>query len=446
MQNNIIYIHSHDSGDVFSPYGYKVITPTIESFASDATVFENAFCASPTCSPSRSALLTGMYPHSNGMVGLANRGFTLKSYDLHVVRKLKANGYRTALCGIQHEYGRYVEHEKGAQAIGYDENISAENIWDEEKDYVFWDNANTKNAVNWIGSVEKSKPFFLSVGYFCTHREYPDTEGECPEESLPAFLDNTSEVKKDFLGHMKSLEYLDDNINKLISALKQHGLYDNTIIVLTSDHGVAFPKCKCTLFDSGTKVSLIVRFPQMGHGKRIRSLVSHVDVFPTIFDYCNFEKDTDFQGVSRLSLLESDNDDNIVFSEINCHTSYEPCRSVRNNKYKYIEYFDSSYPYINPSNIDNSISKDEYLQNTNRNKTMKLFFDLSSDPYEKNNLYDNTEYSNEITTMQSHLKAWQEKTDDYLLRGQLEFRKPWVINTNECLNPRSKNEADFISY
>ncbi len=446
MQNNIIYIHSHDSGNVFSPYGYNVQSPHIQQFANDATVFENSFCVSPTCSPSRSALLTAIYPHANGMLGLANRGFTLNSYDDHIVRKLKKIGYNTALCGIQHEYGRYVEHEKGAAAIGYDENISAQNTWKEEKDYVFWDDANTEKAVSWLENVRSDKPFFLSVGYFCTHREYPDTEGECDEGILPEFLDNTSEVRKDFKGHIKSIEILDNNVEKILQALKKNGLYDNTIIILTSDHGIAFPKCKCTLFDSGTKVSLIMRFPNTGHGKRIKSLMSHIDVFPTIFDYCSFSETDSFQGKSRLSYFEDDSKDTFVFSEVNCHTSYEPCRSVRNNRFKYIEYYDSSYPYINPSNIDNSISKDEYLKNVDKNKTMRMFFDVEKDPLEHNNLIDNPDYASDLEMMLSALHDWQENTDDYLLKGQLQFRKPWVINTNECKNPKSKVESDFIVY
>lgn len=446
MQNNVIYIHSHDSGNVCSPYGYDVPTPNIQNFSQDATVFKNCFCVSPTCSPSRSALLTSIYPHANGMLGLANRGFSLKSYDDHIVRKLNKIGYTTALCGIQHEYGRYIEHEKGAEAIGYKENISAKNTWKEEKDYVFWDDVNTENAIEWLGNVDRTTPFFLSLGYFCTHREYPDTEGECSEKNLPPFLDNTAEVRKDFSGHIKSLEILDNNVGKILQALKKNDLYENTIIILTSDHGIAFPKCKCTLYDSGTKVSLIIRFPDVGHGKSIKSLISHIDVMPTLFDYCKFGISSSFQGKSKLSLLSNDTVDNFVFSQINCHTSYEPCRSVRNNRFKYVEYYDSTYPYINPSNIDNSVSKDEYLKNTDKSKEMKLFFDLSIDPLEQNNKIDDPTYKKDIEIMKKTLLDWQKETKDYLLEGSLNFRKPWVINTNECYNPKSKAEGDFVIF
>lgn len=72
---NILYIHTHDSGRVLSPYGYKVPTPAIEKFAGEAAVFRNAYCVGPTCSPSRAGLLTGTYPHQNGMLGLSQERF-----------------------------------------------------------------------------------------------------------------------------------------------------------------------------------------------------------------------------------------------------------------------------------------------------------------------------------------------------------------------------------
>lgn len=110
---NVLYIHTHDSGRVLSPYGYKVPTPEIERFARSAAVFRGAYCAGPTCSPSRAAMLTGTYPHQTGMLGLAQRGFSM-DYSRHLVQFLNRNGYHTVLCGIQHEAGWYLNLEQGA--------------------------------------------------------------------------------------------------------------------------------------------------------------------------------------------------------------------------------------------------------------------------------------------------------------------------------------------
>ena len=99
---NILYIHSHDTGRWIQPYGCAVPTPNLQRLAEGGVLFRQAFCAAPTCSPSRAALVTGTYPHCNGMMGLAHRGFSLNDYNHHVLHTLRACGYYSALSGVQH--------------------------------------------------------------------------------------------------------------------------------------------------------------------------------------------------------------------------------------------------------------------------------------------------------------------------------------------------------
>jgi N-sulfoglucosamine sulfohydrolase len=111
---NILYVHSHDTGRWVRPYGYATRTPNIQRLAEEGVIFRKAFCAAPTCSGSRACLLTGQYAHSNGMVGLAHRGFSLKNYRHHIVHTLHELGYWSALIGEQHI-------SKKPDVIGYDE-------------------------------------------------------------------------------------------------------------------------------------------------------------------------------------------------------------------------------------------------------------------------------------------------------------------------------------
>ncbi len=99
---NILYLHSHDTGRYIQPYGYAVPTPNLQRLAEGGMLFRQAFCASPTCSPSRASLLTGMVPHSNGMRGLAHFGFTLDDPTQHLLYTLRQAGYQTVLAGEQH--------------------------------------------------------------------------------------------------------------------------------------------------------------------------------------------------------------------------------------------------------------------------------------------------------------------------------------------------------
>src|SRR5690554_1143196 len=117
---NILYIHTHDTGRYIKPYGYSIPTPNLMRFAEQGTLFRQAYCTSSTCTPSRSALLTGRYPHSNGMIGLAHRGFSIHDYDQHLARFLGRHGYETVLCGEQHEAAQ-------TEILGYQRVLDKEN-------------------------------------------------------------------------------------------------------------------------------------------------------------------------------------------------------------------------------------------------------------------------------------------------------------------------------
>jgi N-sulfoglucosamine sulfohydrolase len=117
---NILYINSHDTGRYIQPYGYKVPTPNLQKLAEQGVLFRQCYCANPTCSPSRASLLTGQYAHSNGMLGLSHRGFSLNDYSQHIIHTLKEYGYFCALSGVQHIDGPTEDVSQYASQIGYD--------------------------------------------------------------------------------------------------------------------------------------------------------------------------------------------------------------------------------------------------------------------------------------------------------------------------------------
>ena len=121
MPTNIIYLHSHDTGRYVQPMGHAVPTPNLQGLAEEGVLFRRCFCAAPTCSPSRAALLTGQAAHTSGMLGLAHRGFSLHDTGQHLAATLKERGYRTVLAGMQH-VGR------AAAALGYDEDLGPETL------------------------------------------------------------------------------------------------------------------------------------------------------------------------------------------------------------------------------------------------------------------------------------------------------------------------------
>ena len=113
---NILYLHSHDTGRYVQPYGYHVLTPNIQLLADQGILFREAFSAASSCSASRASFVTGQYPHSNGMLGLAHRGFRVFDYGHHVVHALRGAGYFSQLIGEQH-----ITPNEDTSILGYDD-------------------------------------------------------------------------------------------------------------------------------------------------------------------------------------------------------------------------------------------------------------------------------------------------------------------------------------
>ena len=150
---NIILLHTHDLGRVIEPYGAGVRTPNLMALARESTLFRHCYCTAPTCSPSRAGMLTGMLPHSAGLLGLAHRGFHLKDYSKHLVRYLGDQGFETALCGIQHE----APSDKVQEWLGYEKILGPETAGGD----IEGDLENARAVCRYLREPH-NRPFFLS--------------------------------------------------------------------------------------------------------------------------------------------------------------------------------------------------------------------------------------------------------------------------------------------
>lgn len=449
---NVLYIHTHDSGRVLSPYGYKVPTPAMEAFSREAAVFRNAYCTGPTCSPSRAGLLTGTYPHQNGMLGLSQRGFRM-DFSKHLVRFLNGNGYRTVLCGIQHEAGWYLDLEQGAKTIGYQEEITRDNSGFRQEDLVDWDKENAMEVCKWLRRYDRKKPFFLSYGMYATHRRFPDRiDGDIGEDyALPPYpIPDNKETRKDYAGYLMSVKSADACFGQVLACLKEEGLWEDTIVLFTTDHGLANPFAKCTLFDSGIGVNLMLRVPGVrANGQVLDGLASHIDVFPTLCEALSLDPPKWLEGTSLMPMLTGEQEEvrEEIFAEVNFHTSYEPIRCLRTRRYKYIRYYDPEWDRINRSNIDESGTKEFFSRHglEDRVKFQEALYDLVYDPGERCSLAESPEYEKVRREMEERLLAIQKQTDDPILKGPIPVRPEWKVNRRECGMASSKNPEDYIS-
>ncbi|MFA6290976.1 MAG: sulfatase [Victivallales bacterium] len=425
---NIIYLHSHDTGRYISPYGFKVRTPNLEEFAKDGVVFRNCFCASPTCSPSRAALLTGQYPHSCGMLGLAHRGFSMANPSAHLANTLRNIGYHTCLLGIQHE-------SDDAKILGYDETV-------ENRDTP-WEIDELVPLAESFFSRRHDKPFFLSIGSFEAHRPFPNPDIEDdPRWLRPVpILPDTPEIRYDMATLNTSINRFDRGVGKIMAALDNSELKDETLIIITSDHGLAFPRMKCNLTDHGIGVMLMMRGAGLCNGGRVvDSLVSHVDIFPTLCDYLEIPRNERLQGVSLFPILtgQSDSVRDEIFAEINAHVAYEPMRCIRTHRHKYIRHLLENSHNLVMANCDESPSKDFLITHSwNAQEIVKEeLFDLYFDPQECHNLVNDPDKSGILNNLRERLDAWMLETNDPALKyGRPPVPESAILNEQQDISP-----------
>jgi arylsulfatase A-like enzyme len=399
----------------------------MQRLAEQGILFRQNFCAGPTCSPSRAALLTGQCPHSSGMIGLAHRGFSLSDYRQHIVHTLRQVGYHSTLIGVQH-----VAQEPSI--IGYDR---VEPLPSRRVEHV------APAAVRFLSDAP-DQPFFLSVGFSETHREFRAAGPEQdPRFCLPpAPLPDTPQTRQDMARFKASAAEFDRGVGAVLDALDANQLAENTLVICTTDHGIAFPGMKCNLTDHGIGVMLIVRGPHgFAGGQVCDALVSHVDLFPTLCDLVGIDRPAWLQGRSLMPLVrgEADQIREQIYAEVTYHAAYEPKRAVRTRRYKYIRRFDERSRPVLP-NCDDSPSKDLWLAHgwAERPPAAEQLYDLIFDPNEACNRASDPAMREVLDDMRRRLERWMHDTDDPLLHGPVPAPPGARANDPDGISPREQ--------
>jgi N-sulfoglucosamine sulfohydrolase len=427
---NILYLNSHDTGRYVQPYGNSVPTPNIQWLADQGVMFRNAFSAAPSCSGSRAALLTGTYCHQNGMIGLAHRGFGLQEPRRHVVHTLSDAGYHTELIGEQHV-------SLSPDTLGYDvvHPISDTTV-----------SSVAPAAIEALaGGIEE--PFFMSVGFFETHRSFfaPSSVHDRVYSLPPPFLPDTPEIRQDIAAYKASARSLDHGVGAVLNTLHETGLDRNTLVICTTDHGLAFPTAKASLLDRGIGVMLIMRGPGMPPGTARDELVSQLDVFPTICEIAGIGPPPWLEGRSLVGLLaggEAADARAEIFSELTYHAAYEPQRAIRTERFKYVRRFDE-YPFPVLPNCDDSPSKEAYLERgwAERPVARERLHDLFFNPGEGRNSIDDPAYADVLGDLRARLEQWMIDTDDPLLHGPVPAPPGAQINRQDQRSAEEPTET-----
>jgi arylsulfatase A-like enzyme len=283
------------------------------------------------------------------------------------------------------------------------------------------------------------QPFFLSVGFFETHRPFPEP-GDGPHYCKPpATLPDTPEIRLDMAGFHAAARELDRGVGIVLGALEQHGLAENTLVIATNDHGMAFPGMKCTLTDHGIGVALIMRGPGgFGGGQICDALVSQIDLFPTVCDLVGVARPAWLQGQSLLPLLNNPSGrvNDAIFAEVTYHAAYEPQRAARTRRWKYIRRFaDRRLPVL--PNVDESPSKEVWLAHGwgEQELDSEQLYDLIFDPNEANNRAGDPGLRAVLDDMRGRLDDWMQRTHDALLHGPVPLPPGALANDPDDRSP-----------
>ena len=427
---NVLYLHSHDTGRRIAPYGFPVDTPNLSQLADEGVLFRNAFCAAPTCSPSRAALLTGQSAHGAGMIGLNHRGFTLAHPRRHLAAFLQDHGYDTALAGVNHVAADVAE-------VGYGGVVPT-------------DSGHARDvapaAAAWLRR-KPARPFFLDVGFVETHRgrfvtpEDLDPRDRPDRQQPPAGLPDVPETRLDAARFATAVRAFDEGVGTVLGALRDAGLEGDTVVVCTTDHGVSFPGYKCALNDGGLGVMLLMRGPAdfLRGGATADGLVSQIDVYPTLCELLDLPRPGWLEGNSLVPLLRDGAEVNdAVFGEVTYHATYEPMRCVRTPRWAYVRRFgDRLRP--TPSNADDGPSKDVVAAagGFDRPHPRERLHDLHLDPCERENLIDDPAHAEAAAALRGRLEEWMAATDDPLLRGPVPLPAGAVANAPDDFSPKN---------
>ncbi|NLF38970.1 sulfatase [bacterium] len=441
---NILYLHCHDAGRYIQPFGHAVHTPHLQKLAGQGTLFRKAFCAAPTCSASRAALLTGQAPHSCGMLGLAHRplNWRLHDYSHHLVHTLNAAGYTSVLCGVQHEVaGQPGDAPK--TVLGYHEVLPMQPAEGDGTGHAPNDRARARSAAAWLRKTAPgAAPFFLSVGFVLPHRDFIPAEPRMfPAEDpryvrVPPTVPDTPATRADMAEFHASVRVMDECCGTVLDALDEAGLADGTLVIATTDHGIAFPGMKCNLTDHGLGVYLIMRGPGGFSGGAVTdAMVSHIDLFPTVCETAGIARPPWLQGKSIMPLIRGETAEinDAVYGDVTYHAAYEPQRCIRTRRWKLIKRFHQAWQKPVLPNCDKGASKQVWIDHGWADMPVPpvQVYDLVFDPNETDNRAGDPRCAAVRTDLEERLAKWMAETDDPLLKGDVplaEGCQTWPID------------------
>ena len=344
-------------------------------------------------------------------MGLTHRDFR---WDLHpdertIPQILRPVGYRSGHWGVEHAA-------RDPRRIGND-------VFDETRDI----EAIVAGVSQFIDA-DSTRPFVVQVGFGETHRVGGHGFGGQPYEAkgitVPPYLVDAPDTRADLADFQGCVNRADAYIGRLLTILENRGLLDETLVLYVGDHGIAFPRAKCTLYDPGIEISLIARLPgsPLSGGVAPGGMVSNLDVVPTLIELTGAEAPPNLHGASLLPVADGTVPGQAeLFVEKTYHSYYDPMRGIRTERWKYIRNFETGLGIEIPSDIAGSGAYRDLAGRMDPSHHVSVeLYDLQSDPNELTNLAGRPETAAIESELGAKVTAWMHGTGDPLLDGPVE--------------------------
>ncbi|MBI1357023.1 MAG: sulfatase-like hydrolase/transferase [Acidobacteria bacterium] len=431
---NIVWISIEDTGQEVEPYDLLAKTPNIARLAAEGVTFLNAFSHAPVCAPTRSGIITGMYPTSIG--------------TQHMRSRMVPPAYVKAFP----EYLR---------AAGYYATNNSKTDYNFEDPSIAWDESG-KDA-HWKNRPDREQPFFAVFNLTTSHESrigrqlaarmaHPKNRiHDATQLVLPPYYPDTPKAREAWAAYYDVVTITDERIGELLQEIDDAGLRDNTVVFFWGDHGVGLARGKRWLYDSGVKVPLIVRWPGVIEPDSVRQdLAQFLDLAPTTLALGGVARPEHLHGRVLLGPDTEPAPERLFHARDRMDERYDMIRAVRDARYKYIRNFEAHKPWVQ---FMRTPSQGPLYQELGRLKTTggldvltapfmadtkpyEELYDTLVDPYEMHNLAGEPAYAARLESMRGQLLEWMARTNDHGLIPEPElYRTMYPENRVERTAP-----------
>jgi uncharacterized sulfatase len=439
---NILWISTEDISPDLGAYGDEyAVTPTLDQLAREGVRYTNAFSVAPVCAPSRSSIISAMYPTTIGSMHMRSKAVPPAGVKAFTEYLRAAGYYCTNNSKTDYNFEAPPSHRP------------PDTVWDE-----------SSNQAHWRNRPDPNQPFFAVFNILTTHESQirvdeaqfakitagltPGMRHDATRAHLPPYYPDTPIVRTDWARYYDLVSAMDGQVKAILKQLEDDGLADRTVVFFWGDHGRGLPRGKRFIYDSGIKVPLIVRWPgTIAPGSVADDLVSLMDLGPTVLKIAGVPVPTYMQGRAFLGPGKPAPRQYVFAHRDRMDEAYDMMRAVRDRQYKYIRNFNPGRPYAQYIDYMEQMPtmrewRRLYKDHMNAlgpdygkalNSVQLLFFspekpaeelyDVVQDPYEVRNLAGSAAHQAVLTRMRQALNDWQKETADLGSVPEAELRE-----------------------